>query len=98
MAEIGFHPEAQAEYDSALEWYRVRNPTAAHRFETEVDRTLDNISRMPEMHPWYDDEHRFAVLRRFPYILVYQALDLNHVTVVAVAYSGRQPGYWFGRV
>ena len=98
MAEIGFHPEAQAEYDSAMEWYRIRNPRAADRFEVAVDRTLDDIRRMPEMYPWYDEELRFAVLRRFPYLLVYQVLDTNHVTVVAVAYSGRQPGYWSGRV
>ena len=46
--------------------------------------------------PPYDDEHRFAVLRRYPYTMVYQ-VQPDRVYVVAVAQSGRAAGYWQGR-
>ncbi len=97
MADILFHPEAQAEYDAALAWYQARSPRAASRFEGEVERTLGLIGTSPEMFPNYDDKHRFAVLRRFPYSVVYQ-VQPGQVSVIAVAHSSRSPGYWQGRV
>ncbi len=97
MADILFHPEAQAEYDSALAWYRARSAQTAARFEAEVERVLGQIGANPDLFPNYDDEHRFAVLRRYPYTVVYR-VEGEHVYVVALAHSGRAAGYWRGRV
>ncbi len=96
MANTSFHPEAQAEYEAAIAWYLAREPKAATRFEIEVDRVLGLIENSPEMFPNYDDEHRFAVLQRFPYSIVYITQN-EHVHVVAVAHSRRSPGYWQSR-
>jgi plasmid stabilization system protein ParE len=97
VVNIVFHPEAQAEYDAAFAWYFARSPRASLRFETEVDRVLGSIGAHPEMFPNYDAEHRFAVLRRFPYSLVYR-VESGQVQVIAVAHSHRSPRYWQGRV
>jgi hypothetical protein len=48
------------------------------------------------MFPRYDDAHRFALLSRFPYSLVYQALP-DGVLIIALAHSRRKAGYWQGR-
>ena len=37
MANVLFHPEAQAEYQASIAWYQARSPQAAVRFEAEVD-------------------------------------------------------------
>lgn len=66
MAEIRFHPEAQAEYQSALLWYQARSPGAAARFEAEVENVLNQLAASPGMFPLYDEEHRYVMLRRFP--------------------------------
>jgi plasmid stabilization system protein ParE len=96
VADVRFHPGARAEYEEALAWYAARSPRAAARFEAEVERMLGLIESNPGMFPAYDDEHRFAVLRRFSYSLVYQTLA-DHIFVIAVAHSARQAGYWQGR-
>ena len=96
MADIAFHPEAQAEYQTAYAWYQSRSQRAAARFEAELERILGLIATNPELYPSYDDEHRFAVLRRYPYSVIYQVLAAQ-VYVVAVAHSSRAPGYWQGR-
>lgn len=96
MANVLFHPEAQADYDAALAWYQARSLQAARRFEAEVDRVLGLVASSPEAFPQYDDEHRFAVLRRFPYSVVYQ-VQPGTVYVIAVAHSSRSAGYWQGR-
>jgi toxin ParE1/3/4 len=73
-----------------------RSLQTAARFEAEVERVLGLIGSNPEMFPSYDDEHRFAVLRRFPYSLVYH-VQPGQALIVAVAHSSRSPGYWQGR-
>ena len=96
MADIQFHPEAQAEYQAAWAWYRSRSLQAAARFEAEIERSLDLIKANPGSFPKYDDDHRFALLRRYPYCVVYQE-QLGYISVVALAHTSRSPGYWQGR-
>lgn len=96
MVDVGFHPEARTEYQDALTWYQVRSSRAATRFEAEVERLLEAIASGPAQFPRYDDEHRFAVLRRFPYSIVYQ-VRADRAYIVAVAHAARSPAYWQGR-
>ena len=96
MASVEFHPEAQAEYEAALAWYQARSARAAARFEVEVDRVAKLIAATPDSYPRYDDEHQFAILKRFPFSLVYQPHP-GRVFIVAVAHSSRSAGYWRGR-
>jgi plasmid stabilization system protein ParE len=96
VADVRFHPEAQAEYQGALAWYQARSRQAADRFEAETERVLTLVASNPGLFPRYDDEHRFAMLRRFPYSVVYRVLP-DGLYVIAVAHSRRKPGYWHGR-
>jgi plasmid stabilization system protein ParE len=93
VADVEFHPEARSDYVDALAWYQARSPRAASKFVTEVERVLDLIASMPELFPPYDDDHRFAVLKRFPFSIVYE-VQPGRVWIVAVAHSARRPGYW----
>lgn len=96
MASVAFHPEAQAEYDDALAWYMRRSVRAAARFEAEADRVIGLIGSNPEQFVEYDDQHRFALLRRFPYTVVFE-VQASQTVVVAFAHTSRRPGYWQGR-
>jgi plasmid stabilization system protein ParE len=96
VAKVLFHPEADAEYLAAREWYRARSLQAAFRFESELERVLDLIAANPDTFPKYDDNHRFALLRRFPYCVIYQQRSEN-IDVIAVAHTSRSVGYWHGR-
>jgi plasmid stabilization system protein ParE len=96
VANVLFHPEAQAEYDAAIAWYQARSPQAASRFEAEAEHILSLIQTSPEMFPSYDDDHRFAVLKRLPYSIVYQ-VQPGQIYVIAVAHASRAAGYWQSR-
>ncbi len=54
------------------------------------------IQQFPELQPPYDERHRFAVLRRYPYSVVYR-LEGERIRVIAFAHSRRSAGYWQGR-
>ena len=96
MADISIHSDAEAEYEAALAWYLARSARAADGFEEAFERALESIAANPQLHPLYDDRHRFCLLRRYPYSLIYR-VDGDQVRVVAVAHSRRLPGYWSGR-
>lgn len=97
MANLQYHPEAQEEYQHAYQWYALRSKQAALRFELEVERVLNLIADNPAMFAAYDENHRLAVLRRYPFCIVYQVFE-ECIYVIAIAHSRRAPHYWLSRV
>lgn len=41
--------------------------------------------------------HRRRVMKKFPYILVYEVRD-DAIEFVAIAHTKREPGYWLERI
>jgi len=91
MVNVALHPDAQREYQAAVGWYQRRSQTAAGRFVAAVNRILTEIGAQPDRFGWYDDEFREAVLRRYPYSVVYRVEASGDVLVVAVAHASREP-------
>jgi plasmid stabilization system protein ParE len=96
VTDVTIHPEAEAEYEDALGWYYVRSPRAAERFQAAFDEAVEAISAHPTRYPKLDDSHRFVLVGRYPYHLVYR-VDGDAVRVIAVAHGKRLPGYWSER-
>jgi toxin ParE1/3/4 len=94
---VEFHDEAGVEYDVAFDWYLKRSPDAALMFDAEVNRALADIAATP--HRWATGLHstRRYLLRRFPYIVIYQERE-NDIQVLAFAHTSRKPGYWKKRL
>ena len=95
--EIELHPEAQAEYLEALQWYVDRSYRVGRRFQREFVRVVELIESDPDKGQVFEGPVRFIRLRRFPYVLYYQPIDSNRVQVLAVAHGRRRPGYWHHR-
>lgn len=96
MAEVRLASGAEADYTQALCWYAERSHRAAERFEAEFDQALLAIGTDPERFPRCDERHRYVLLRRFPYQVIYRGVG-DRIVVVAVAHAKREPGYWHGR-
>ncbi|MBL9092264.1 MAG: type II toxin-antitoxin system RelE/ParE family toxin [Planctomycetaceae bacterium] len=96
MRSIEFLPAAADDYSTARRWYAERSPQAALAFETAVDAAVERIAERPESWPLCDERHRYYILRRFPFSLIYR-FDGDHIIVVAVAHSSRESTYWFTR-
>ncbi len=101
MRIVGFDPEAQDEFDAAVEWYASRNGFVALRFVGAVQEAIDSVLDNPET--WPLAPHiaselgvRRRLLRSFPYFLVYM-LMADEIRVLAIAHARRRPGYWKDR-
>jgi plasmid stabilization system protein ParE len=98
MTELRWHPAAAREAQSARLWYRFEQdaPEVARRFQTTLQRALEQIAQAPERWPILVDDLRKRPLRGFPYRVIYQVRG-DHVLIVAVMHERRRPEYWRDR-
>jgi plasmid stabilization system protein ParE len=96
-APVRFLPAAQAEVREAHAWYESRLPGLGERFVAEVDRQVERLVAHPGHFPFVLADVRRAVLRTFPYSLLFR--EANGVTwVLACFHASRDPLQWQGRL
>jgi plasmid stabilization system protein ParE len=89
-------PEAEAELAEAIDWYESRGKGLGADFMRAVDAAMAVIERNPEQYQIVKGQVRRAVLRRFPYGLIYVASQ-HEITVLACFHGRRDPRRWFER-
>jgi plasmid stabilization system protein ParE len=97
MAEVLIAAAAEEDYVASLRWYAERSRRAAEGFEAAVRLALESIAAAPERYPPCDDRHRFCLLKRYPFQIIYRKATEGRCLVVAVAHTSRCPGYWLQR-
>ncbi len=90
-------PEARAEFDAAVDWYERQRPGLGGAFVDRVRDVLDRISATPRMHSAVYQGVRKAVVKQFPYVVLYQE-EPTEVIVVAVFLTARDASVWQSRV
>ena len=88
---------AEEEYAESLKWYAERSLRAAEGFEAAFEQALESIAARPERYPLCDDRHRFFLLKRYPFQIIYRRASEDRWLVVALAHTSRRPGYWRNR-
>ena len=90
-------PEAEQEVYEAFRWYERQRPGLGFDFLLALDAVLERLRRLPEGHEIVALRTRKALLRRFPYLVLY-ALEENRILVTAVFHGRRDPRRWTDRV
>ena len=93
MADVLIATAAEQDYTEALSWYARRSERAARGFEAEFERVINAIQASPRRFPLCDPSHRFCLMRRYPFQVIYRETS-GQALIVAVAHAKRQPGYW----
>jgi plasmid stabilization system protein ParE len=88
-----FHPEAAAEFDEAAQFYESAQAGLGRAFEQEVERAVDRISAFPESATPLGSRVRAAIVRNFPFWVVYRA-SASEILILAIAHQRRRAGYW----
>ncbi|MBI4600660.1 MAG: type II toxin-antitoxin system RelE/ParE family toxin [Planctomycetes bacterium] len=102
MRLVPFCKEADAELIEAAVWYDGQRGGLGKEFLDDAEQTLSLVVSLPRAWPRIRDapldlEIRRALLRRFPYAIVYQVQE-ERIRVLAVAHQKREPNYWLNRV
>ena len=93
MPRVLFTAAARADLEDALKWYEARAPETAPQFREAVRAVVARIAENPRQFPSSTHQTRRALLRRFPYIVIFRAAR-DTAYVVAVFHTSRDPMAW----
>jgi plasmid stabilization system protein ParE len=89
-------PAALEEIFEAADWYERRGPGLSAEFLRALDALIASIERAPEEYPKVHEQMRHALLRRFPYSIIFRE-DGGEIVVVACTHWRRHPRHWRDR-
>ena len=89
-------PRTEADVARVIRWYAIRSPQSARKFVFEFDAIVSTIETNPLAFPPFDSRHRFAKIKRFPYLILFR-LTPQFVWVVGVGRSSRSGRFWNSR-
>jgi plasmid stabilization system protein ParE len=90
-------PEAQNEFDEAVDWYENQQPGLGADLLAAVREAIDQIRTSPRLHAIVHKEARMAIVPRFPYAVFYRIAP-NSIVVISVFHTSRSPKIWRRRV
>lgn len=88
-----FHPEAEAEFHAAIDYYEECESGLGEDFAIEVHATIQNILACPKAWLTLDGDIRRCLTRRFPYGVLY-SIETEGIFILAVMHLHRHPDYW----
>ena len=89
-----FAPRARAELIDAQDWYENEVPGLGRRFRAAVDAVVERMCANPRQFPVIYKSVRRALLRRFPYALMFVLEADESLTVIACFHGSRDPAHW----
>ena len=91
---------AEDEVLEAAAWYESQQADVGDTLMQELAVILQAIEERPDRFPFIETlrgrRFRRAMLRRFPYSIIYELFP-DEVLVLAFAHTARRPNYWLSR-
>jgi plasmid stabilization system protein ParE len=93
---LAFSPAAEDDLHDAAAWYDAQQPGLGDTFLRSVEASLARIRRLPHAFPTDEGGVHSALLRRFPYAVVFR-IGEKRIEVIAVWHGHRDPKGWRAR-
>lgn len=91
--KYSFHPEAEEEFNCAVDYYEEFETYLGHDFALEVYAAIDRIVSHPYAWQILEGEIRRCLINRFPYGILY-SIESNEIFILAVMNLHRDPDCW----
>ena len=88
-----FHPEAEAEFAEAVQFYQERGRGLGRHFAREVRAAILRVVSTPDRWRILEDDVRCCVVHVFPYAVLF-TIEADYILILAVMHGKREPGYW----
>lgn len=91
--------EAAWEIEEAAQWYEERSERAKERFLEEIRWISNEIAKTPTrfMRMKHDHGLRRALMKRYPYLVLFREVDESTIHIVTVKHEKRHPDYGIDR-
>lgn len=94
--EVRLRPEAEQDLVDAAAWYEEQRPGLGRQFLEEAQALLSAIGERPLAYQVVHRSARRALLRRFPFGILYR-VEPTQVVVVGILHGSRDPNSWKAR-
>lgn len=96
MHPVIFTAAASAELIEAQDWYEREAESFGRHFRAAVDAVVERMSANPRQFPVVHKQVRRALLRRFPYVLMFviEGDEDETLSVIACFHGSRDPVRW----
>jgi plasmid stabilization system protein ParE len=82
--------EATKEFADAAQWYEAKSEGLGGRFIDIIQRKLRLIQQFPERYPKRKKNFREAVVKTFPYIIIYTFYKTERLIVVNTIFHAKR--------
>jgi mRNA-degrading endonuclease RelE of RelBE toxin-antitoxin system len=90
--KIIFHPKAEKELLKSIEWYEEISEGLGDDFLNETIDIIENLEKFPLMYAIKKKNFREAVLKKFPYVIVYTITQkVKEVHILSIFQTSQQP-------
>jgi plasmid stabilization system protein ParE len=90
---FAFHPDAEDEFNSAIDYYENIEPGLGYDFAVEVHSAIQRAVAFPKVWIAIEGDIRRSLVRRFPYGVLYSE-EQEGLFILAVMNLHRDPMYW----
>lgn len=91
--KIVFHPEAEAEFEAAIDYYEEKEIGLGYDFSIEVHEAISRSVLFPKAWPIIESNTRRTLVKRFPFGILYSK-ENGDIYILAVMNLHRDPDYW----
>lgn len=92
--DLVIKPRAIQMAKDAFDWYEEQQEGLGELFMVELENGYDKLETWPLSFAKSKTNYRQFVMRRFPYVIIYETVN-NAVVVYAVFHTSRHPGKKF---
>ncbi|MFZ2957616.1 MAG: type II toxin-antitoxin system RelE/ParE family toxin [Candidatus Ozemobacteraceae bacterium] len=95
--KYSFHPEAEAEFIEAINYFEEVEAELGYEFSIEVYSAIERVTSLPKAWPIVEDDIRRCLVRKFSYGVLYFE-ENEEIYVIAIMHLHREPDYWKHRI
>lgn len=94
---IEYHPAIEAELVEIRDYYNERSLDLGTDFINEFERQILRIAAMPSRWMLVRGDTRRALMKRFPYVILFRVVGDSVIRVTVVKHERRHPAYGTNR-
>jgi len=91
--KIKITPSAFNDLQNSIDYYNKQQKGLGKKFNTTIQTTFTQLKKVPASGSFMYDTVRYRVIKKFPYIILYELTDHNTIAVYRIFNTSQNP-FW----
>ena len=93
--KIKITPTAFQDIQNSIDYYNKQQKGLGIKFNNVIQNTFIELKNVPASGSFVYDSVRYRVIKKFPYIILYELIDHNTIAVYRIFNTSQNP-FWIG--